>query len=230
MPFGRLVKSQVYQLGVRHRTQAARGFATPEGFPATGCCFPCDLPTEYSVTGEEPVMFKAAITRRDLFDSVAFGGMLFAFVPGLARAASETAQFSYEVSRSDSAWRERLGPEGFRILRKGGTEAKHSSALVTEERDGIYRCRGCDLVHYKSLWKVPLQIGWVFFRHSLPNSVLTAVDGPPFDDDGNDIRILAAIEVHCRRCGSHLGHIVQAEGQLVHCINGASLAFEPTPA
>ena len=175
-------------------------------------------------------MSQAAITRRNLFESAAFGGLAFALVSGFAKAAPETAPFPYEIIRSDAEWRDRLSTEEFRILRKGGTEAKHSSALVAEDRDGNYHCRGCDLTQYKSLWKVPLQIGWVFFRHSHPNSVLTAVDGPPFDDDGNDIRILAAIEVHCRRCGSHLGHIVHAEGQLVHCINGASLMFEPATA
>ena len=141
-----------------------------------------------------------------------------------------TGEFVYQITRTDAEWREFLTPEEFRILREGGTEAMHSSPLVTEKREGIYRCRGCDLEHYEALWKVPLEIGWVFFRHSQPNSVLTAIDGAPFDDDGNDIRILAAVEVHCRRCGSHLGHIVHAEGQLVHCINGASLVFAPAAA
>ena len=175
-------------------------------------------------------MSQTAITRRALFESAAFSGLALTVAPRIAKAAPSPETFTYEINRSDAEWRKRLGAEEFRVLRKGGTEAKHSSALVHETREGIYRCRGCDLTQYDNLWKVPLDLGWVFFRHSQPNSVLTAVDGPPFDGEGNDIRILAAVEVHCRRCSSHLGHIVHAEGQLVHCINGASLIFRPTAA
>jgi peptide-methionine (R)-S-oxide reductase len=174
-------------------------------------------------------MPNAAITRRTLFESAAFTGFAFAIAPEMAVAGTKdrNESFDYEVTRSDAEWRAMLEPEVYRVLREGGTERKHSSPLVRETRDGTYSCRGCDLTLYENIWKVPLEIGWVFFRHSRPNSLLTAVDGPPFDPEGNDIRILAAIEVHCRRCGSHQGHIVHAEGQLVHCINGSSMNFEP---
>ena len=56
-------------------------------------------------------MSKAAITRRDLFERAAFGGLAFAFVPDLAQATPESAPFAYEVTRSDSEWRERLSAE-----------------------------------------------------------------------------------------------------------------------
>ncbi len=147
---------------------------------------------------------------------------------GTARAETVTAagdsDFTFEITRSDAEWRERLGDEGYRILREGGTEAKHSSPLVDETRDGVYCCRGCDLPVYESVWKVQLDIGWVFFRQCQPNSVLTGIDGPAFDGTV-DLRIISMIEAHCRRCGSHLGHIQIVEGQLLHCINGASLDF-----
>ena len=175
-------------------------------------------------------MPEAAITRRTLFKSAALTGIAAAIAPRSAQSKSSRDAFDYEIARTDAEWRAMLAPEEYRILREGGTERKHSSPLVQETRDGTYRCRGCDLALYENLWKVPLEIGWVFFRHSHPNSVLTSIDGPPFDPEGNDIRVLAAIEVHCRRCGSHHGHIVHAEGQLVHCINGTSLEFHPTTA
>lgn len=146
---------------------------------------------------------------------------------GAAMAATdntETDTFQFEVQRSETEWRARLSPEEYRILREGGTEKKFTSPYVTETRDGIYRCKGCDLELYSSLWKVQLDIGWVFFRHAEPRSVLLGMDGDPFIGD-LDVRDTVAIETHCRRCGSHLGHIVHAQGQLVHCINGASLTF-----
>jgi len=145
----------------------------------------------------------------------------------IAEAGPDT--FQLEITRSEAEWRARLTEEEFRILREGGTEAKFSSPHVTENREGLYTCKGCDLPIYDGLWKVPLEIGWVFFRHARPRSVLTGIDGEPFIG-GEDQREAVAIEVHCRRCASHLGHIVHAEGQLVHCINGASLIFTKAAA
>ena len=170
-------------------------------------------------------MPETRFSRRHFLSSAAIAGLS---TPTAVRAAVDTGsdeRFAYEVTRTDADWRARLSQTEFRILREGGTEPKHSSPLVNEARDGTYHCRGCDLTLYDGFWKVPLEIGWVFFRHARPDAILTAIDGERTDDDGNDISILAAIEAHCRRCGSHLGHIVQAEGQLVHCINGSSLAF-----
>ena len=145
-----------------------------------------------------------------------------------AAANDRGAEFAFEVTRSEEDWRARLTSEEYAILRKGSTELPHTSPLVREERAGIYCCKGCDLTVYESTWKVPLDVGWVFFSHAQPRSVLTAIDGDPQAGMGNaaeDEGPGAMIEVHCRRCASHLGHIVIAEGQLLHCINGASLRF-----
>ena len=142
-----------------------------------------------------------------------------------AIASDLGAEFKFEVTRSEAAWREMLTQEEYNILRKGSTELPNTSPLVNETADGIYCCKGCDLTIYESTWKVPLDIGWVFFSHAVPRSVLTAIDGEPPSGMGDDI-VPAMIEVHCRRCASHLGHIVVAEGKLVHCINGAALTFD----
>ena len=153
------------------------------------------------------------------------GGALGRATP--TKANEPGAAFDFEITRTEDEWRAQLTSEEFAILRRGSTELPHTSALVREERTGIYCCKGCDLTVYESTWKVPLDIGWVFFSHSAPRSVLTSIDGEPPEGMGDDDGPGAMIEVHCRRCASHLGHIVVAEGTLVHCINGASLRFRP---
>ena len=142
-----------------------------------------------------------------------------------AAASDDGEAFTFEITRTEEEWRARLDKEEYNILRKGSTELPHTSPLVEETADGIYCCKGCDLTVYESTWKVPLDVGWVFFSHAVPRSVLTGIDGEPPSGMGDDPAIPAMIETHCRRCGSHLGHIVIAKGQLVHCINGTSLTF-----
>lgn len=146
--------------------------------------------------------------------------------PDPARAADAGEAFRFEVTRTEAEWREMLTEDEFSILRKGSTELPNTSPLVEETAEGVFCCRGCDLTLYESVWKVPLDKGWVFFSHSVPRAVLTSIDGEPPTGMGDDPEIPAMIEVHCRRCASHLGHIVMVEGQLVHCINGTALTFE----
>lgn len=139
----------------------------------------------------------------------------------------------YSVMRSDAEWREHLEDIEHYVLRDGGTEAPHSSSLWNNTAVGTYCCKGCDLTVYRSLQKIELDKGWVFFRHSLKDTVLTDLDlgqgamGDPFAE------MQAAMEVHCRRCGSHLGHIVslpEVKNRPIHCINGFALSFQPETA
>ena len=120
--------------------------------------------------------------------------------------------FAYEIKRSDADWRERLTPAEYNILRKGSTEPRNSHRYTQFSDEGTYTCKGCALPVYASTQKINLDIGWVFFHHAMPDSVLTGID-----DD--------RIEAHCRRCGSHLGHILFVEGDILHCINGTALEF-----
>ncbi len=150
-------------------------------------------------------------------------------------ASAETSStnggdFQFEVTRTEEEWHERLSDEEYRILRKSGTEKPHSHPFATSTDKGTYACRGCDLDIYDSSWKVILDVGWVFFQHSHPNSVLTAIDGGPKGDGVDSKGRLSMIEAHCRRCGSHFGHILIVDGDLLHCINGTSLTFTPTSA
>jgi peptide-methionine (R)-S-oxide reductase len=101
---------------------------------------------------------------------------------------------------------------------------------VREERAGIYCCRGCDLTLYESRYKVVLA-NYVFFYNAVPDSMLMGIDTVnPYGageaaEPGEHL-----IEVHCRRCGSHLGHVLKVLDKALHCINGASLDFRPDEA
>lgn len=157
-----------------------------------------------------------------------------AAVTGAGRAEAKVISgrdgFAYEVTRTDAEWRTHLGEDAFGVLRRGDTEEPRSSPLWNEMRAGSYACRGCDLPLYESSWKVEVDKGWAFFRHSAPNSVLTDIDWPQEAGMNPDLGRLTVIEVHCRRCGSHLGHIVRIDMQVLHCINGTSLSFTPRDA
>lgn len=135
-------------------------------------------------------------------------------VPPPPRTGASAGGFQFEVQLSEPEWRARLSDQEYEILRNGGTEPRHSSPLATEERNGTYACRGCDLPIYSSSQKVVLSRGWAFFYHSYENATLTGIDR-------------GQIEAHCRRCGSHLGHILYVESDILHCINGSALEFTP---
>ena len=150
-----------------------------------------------------------------------------------ARASDNDDIFQYSVTRTDAEWRERLDEIEHYVLRDRGTESPRSSKLWNNTETGTYCCIGCDLTVYRSLQKIELEKGWAFFRHSEKDAILTGLDlgqgmsGDPFAE------MQAAMEVHCRRCGSHLGHIVampEVKNRPIHCINGFALSFQPQNA
>ncbi len=149
-----------------------------------------------------------------------------------AQAIITSEDYTYEVTRTEAEWREMLSDEEYRILREVGTEPRFSSELWEEERDGTYSCRGCDLPIYDNTYKEVLFVGWVFFDHSFVNTTLTGIDILPAEYGGTEDMATtpALMETHCRRCGSHLGHILTVQGKTRHCINGAALTFEPDVA
>jgi len=161
--------------------------------------------------------------RHLLIGSASFAGM--AAVNGGAKAAVPAGrdQFNYEITRTDEEWRFLLGAD-YPILREGKTERQRSSSLWAEARQGHYDCKGCGLKQYESFAKVNLLKGWVFFTASEPNAQLMSQDGLAEMSDAPGAFDIT-IEVHCRRCGSHMGHILLVEGSVLHCINGASMTF-----
>ena len=122
---------------------------------------------------------------------------------------------------SDDAWRKRLTPEQFEILRRGGTEIPGSSPLEREHRAGIYSCAACALPLFSSTTKFESGTGWPSFYAPLKDAVRATRD---------TTLGMVRDEVHCRRCDSHLGHVFD-DGPpptgLRYCMNGVALKFHP---
>jgi peptide-methionine (R)-S-oxide reductase len=148
-------------------------------------------------------------------------GALFAAAGSLrARAAGETAKF--EIERSPLEWRKLLTREQFYVLREQGTEYAGSSPLDKVYDPGTYHCAGCDLPLFSSDTKYNSRTGWPSFWQPLDNAVATKIDRSLFWE--------TRTEVHCRRCGGHLGHVFPDGPKptgLRYCMNGVALKFVP---
>lgn len=140
-------------------------------------------------------------------------------VSALALARPASGDGSFEITRTEEEWKARLTDAEYRVMRLEETEAEYSSPLLEEDRDGTFHCKGCDLPVYSSAHKYDSGTGWPSFTQSLPDAVRTKSDRSFF---------ITRTEVHCRRCGSHLGHIFndgpEPSGKR-HCLNGISLFF-----
>ena len=140
---------------------------------------------------------------------------------GLSGRALPAAEEVFELTRSDADWRAMLSDAEYRVMRREGTERAFTSPLNEEKRPGTYHCKGCGLPLYASATKFDSGTGWPSFYESLPDAVATKRDHK---------LLLPRTEVHCRRCGSHLGHVFDdgppPTGKR-HCINGVSLTFAP---
>jgi peptide-methionine (R)-S-oxide reductase len=146
-----------------------------------------------------------------------------------ASAATSTdparaANAPYEVTHTDSEWRKLLSPEQYAVLRKGDTEMPYSSPLNGEHRSGIFACAGCGLDLYSSRTKFDSHTGWPSFWAPLPHAIATRADWS---------FAMLRTEVHCRRCGGHLGHVFD-DGPpptgLRYCMNGVAMTFKPGAA
>jgi peptide-methionine (R)-S-oxide reductase len=139
------------------------------------------------------------------------------------RAHAETGE-TFEVTYSEEEWRRRLTPEQYYVLREHGTERAGTSPLNHEKRAGTFTCAGCDLPLYSSETKFDSGTGWPSFWAPLDNAIQTSEDSSLF---------VTRTEVHCRRCGGHLGHVFE-DGPpptgLRYCMNGVALKFVPAEA
>ena len=147
---------------------------------------------------------------------------------GVNRRYQPDRSYPYEVRRTDAEWRAMLSDTEYSIMREGETEIPKSSFLWQETKDGEYHCKGCDLKVYDSRWKTIVDKVFSFFFHSEPNAVMTDIDGPNPAYGMNPNAEIALTEIHCRRCGCHLGHHLIVGNRPLHCINGTALNFRPS--
>jgi peptide-methionine (R)-S-oxide reductase len=132
-----------------------------------------------------------------------------------------TAHESFEITKTPEEWRKILTPEQFYVLREHGTERAGTSPLDQTYAPGTYECAGCALPLFSSDTKFNSGTGWPSFFKPLDNAVGTTVDNAFF---------MTRTEVHCRRCGGHLGHVFEDGPKptgLRYCMNGVSLKFVP---
>jgi peptide-methionine (R)-S-oxide reductase len=128
---------------------------------------------------------------------------------------------SDSVMKTDAEWQASLSPEQYHVLRKHGTERAGTSPLDNEKRQGIFHCAGCGLALFASEAKFDSGTGWPSFFQPLDDAIETTEDRSWF---------MKRTEVHCRRCGGHLGHVFPDGPQptgLRYCMNGVAMKFEP---
>jgi len=127
----------------------------------------------------------------------------------------------FPVTKTDEEWRAQLTPEQYQVLRQHATERPGSCALLQEKRAGMFKCAGCGQPLFVGERKFESGTGWPSFFAPLEGSIGTTEDRSMF---------MVRTEVHCSRCGGHLGHVFPdgppPTGQR-YCINGVALEFEP---
>ena len=148
--------------------------------------------------------------------AAALGAWAFA---GCSRAGEARATERFEVMKTPAEWKRQLGPARYAVLREEDTERARSSPLDKENRRGTYVCAGCALPLYSSATKFESGTGWPSFFKPLANAVRTKQDKGFFG---------TRTEVHCRRCGGHLGHVFDDGPRPTgkrYCMNGLAMKF-----
>ena len=138
----------------------------------------------------------------------------------LSGRSDATEAGAFPLQLTDAEWRKRLTKSQYAVLRDHGTEAPFTSPLNNEKREGTFHCAGCEQALYSSKTKYDSGTGWPSFYEALPDAVGTREDNSLF---------MIRTEVHCSRCGGHLGHIFNDGPKPTgkrHCINGVAMTFQ----
>jgi peptide-methionine (R)-S-oxide reductase len=140
-----------------------------------------------------------------------------------AQKKEEKTKESYEVTKTDTEWKNELSDMQYYVLRQAGTERAFSSTLNKNYKSGTYHCAGCNTPLFKSEHKFDSGTGWPSFDREIKGNVAFSTD----------YKIgYARSEEHCATCGGHLGHVFNdgpsdTTGKR-HCINGVALKFVPS--
>jgi peptide-methionine (R)-S-oxide reductase len=162
------------------------------------------------------------VNRRGLLVTTGLVGLAaLAWRQNMATAETADKAETFAVNHSDAEWRHLLSREQYDVLRRQGTERPGSSPLNHEKRKGVFACAGCGEHLFSSDTKFESGTGWPSFWQPLPGAVDTTADRSWF---------MSRTEVHCRRCGGHLGHVFKDGPKptgLRYCMNGVAMTFEP---
>ncbi|HMQ57137.1 MAG TPA: peptide-methionine (R)-S-oxide reductase MsrB [Rhizobiaceae bacterium] len=162
------------------------------------------------------------LDRRKLIGAAAIAALSGTVLTRLWPANAASGKF--EIEKTEAEWRAILDEAQYAVLREEATERAFTSPLNDEKRKGVFHCAGCDLPLYSSDTKYDSGTGWPSFWAPLDNAVATSTDYK---------LIYPRTEVHCRRCGGHLGHVFNDGPQptgLRYCMNGVAMTFKPATA
>ncbi|GLW69488.1 peptide-methionine (R)-S-oxide reductase [Kitasatospora phosalacinea] len=131
---------------------------------------------------------------------------------------------SYEVQKSDAEWRAELTPEEYHVLREAGTERPFVGEYTDTKTVGVYSCRACGAELFSSETKFDSHCGWPSYYAPLAGDSVEYLEDTSLG--------MRRVEVRCKKCGSHLGHVFEGEGYDTptdqrYCINSISLKLKP---
>jgi methionine-R-sulfoxide reductase len=166
-----------------------------------------------------------SVSRRQALVVLASTGVLGPLSLWLTSRDTSTAAraAAFPLQKSEAEWRAALTPDRYRVLRGHSTERAFSSPLNAEKRPGVFVCAACGQPLFSSTTKFESGTGWPSFWRPIDGAVGTEVDRS---------WLMVRTEVHCARCGSHLGHVFEDGPQptgLRYCINGLALNFVTGP-